>query len=658
MSNIKGTIVNVKDYLCDEIVNVKIVTGEETAFVLEKGRCYVIPDYQREIRWTSENLMDLMNDISHHSKFLGNIILAKKQGKRYAIIDGQQRTSILCMLVYYVFSHFSDELSESPKLCKTINESFAEYDAFQSCNYSINGLDNEKKRSIIDSDKYGQSDRFEMLWKTIEESGMLSDASKARDFIQNLYRCDLNIILSEDDSTDYSIEYFLDVNLKGIKLDTEDIFKGYLFHLDPTEESREIWVKLKQKAREFNEKCIGNSRAKTDCYPLMKMIEHYTYSYLYKNDKYKEVVFGEDFCLKERVKIDSKTYYVGEHILKVINNNMLVKNLLRGLIDFLGIAIDIVNSGAPSNDFKRLFKDTNGNRIIDDNDISVFHTFMKMILFDRKMIISKALIIKYSVETLQKAGTASKDLYKQLYAIQMYITLFSLFENKKGLEAIEEILKSEDWCNKIFRAICDYCDPNTIESRRRNAEFKYSTNTDNEEQRYRCLSLAAVYNYFELTDNKVRVKAGKTESLRAFLCDKSQFSTEHFIINDSGKVNVEVADKDEYYEYEYEADTKKYATSLFNFIFIPRAINNNLKNKSVRNKISQINDDDVSCEYSRTIIEILKSESALFIMPILSSKEDEENKVIMDKYYSYDFKQQYSAFSAKILSKIADRFTT
>ena len=87
MSNIKGTIVNVKDFLALDAVNIRITGASESIFTLEEGRSYVIPDFQREIRWTPENLIELMNDIFHQSKFLGNIILTRSESKRYAIID-------------------------------------------------------------------------------------------------------------------------------------------------------------------------------------------------------------------------------------------------------------------------------------------------------------------------------------------------------------------------------------------------------------------------------------------------------------------------------------------------------------------------------------------------------------------------------------------
>ena len=81
----------------------------------------------------------------------------------------------------------------------------------------MDGLSAEDAHNIQTGDQYRQSDRYRLLWDTINKSGIISDASKARSFITNLYRCQFNIILSEEDSTNYSIEYFLDVNLKGIK---------------------------------------------------------------------------------------------------------------------------------------------------------------------------------------------------------------------------------------------------------------------------------------------------------------------------------------------------------------------------------------------------------------------------------------------------------
>ena len=654
MSNIKGTIVNVKDFLSQEAVTIKISGTDEKVFELEKGRTYVIPDFQREIRWQPENLIELMNDISRRDKFLGNLILTRNENKKYSIIDGQQRTSLLLMLIQFTMAKYGDELTAPPELCTIENESFPEYGTFQKNNYSFSEMEPSLAEEVKASDQYKQAERFQLLWKTIEDSEIIADSSSARDFLTNLYRCEFNIILSEEDSTNYSIEYFLDVNLKGIKLDAEDIFKGYLFHLDSSDASRQLWVEMKRKSLEFNELC-RTTHSKSDCYPLMKMIEHFLYCYIYDNDKYTDVVFGEDFCLKQKVLIDRTMHYAGEHILKVINNNKFIREMLEKIIKFLTIAIDIVSNSGPGAKFKSLFVVDDPEEKIDDVDISNFFTFMQMVLKDRKVVVSKAVVIKYTLNTLMNSSDNRKESYKKLYAVQMFATLFSLFESKKGIEPVEKILKSANWDEEIRTAIATYCNKDTIEERKRSAEFKYGTNPDNEQQRYHSIALAAVYNFFVFQKDKLGVKKGEATNLNVFLTNTEMFSVEHFIVNNSFKCKVKYADSEDYYEYEYPADVKKYVASIFNFIFIPRTINENLGNKPIVDKLAEVSVDSTTCEYSRVVIEA--AQKSFKPLPVIKKAADEENKRALDKYFAYDFKQQYAAFVSIILKNIAKKFS-
>ena len=61
--------------------------------------------------------------------------------------------------------------------------------------------------------------------------------------------------MSDDEDMKISTEYYIDVNLKGIKLDTEDIFKGYLFSQILLKKSEIVWVELKESWMKFNERC-------------------------------------------------------------------------------------------------------------------------------------------------------------------------------------------------------------------------------------------------------------------------------------------------------------------------------------------------------------------------------------------------------------------
>jgi uncharacterized protein with ParB-like and HNH nuclease domain len=66
-----------------------------------------IPDYQRPYKWTEKNLNALVNDIQEHKDKsayrLGTIVLHRNpndQNKNIDIVDGQQRTLTLMLLVW------------------------------------------------------------------------------------------------------------------------------------------------------------------------------------------------------------------------------------------------------------------------------------------------------------------------------------------------------------------------------------------------------------------------------------------------------------------------------------------------------------------------------------------------------------------------------
>lgn len=656
MSNIKGTIVNIKDFLSNKSVEITIQNSDSdhVVFKLDAERSYCIPDFQREIRWSVENLYELMSDIYSCDKFLGNVILTRHKNNKYYIIDGQQRISMLFMLVHFIKRKYYEDLSVDDALCQLINDSFSGYTEFTEQDYALNGIDKEKDNQIEKSDKLGQIDKFNGLWKSIFENDILSDSTKAGKFLKNLERCEINVILSEQDSTNYSIEYFLDVNLKGVRLDDEDIFKGYLFYLDDTKEIRDLWVDLKQKARYFNKICSKKSKSKNDCYPLMKLIEHFFYCNLYSFDKYKDIQFAEDFRIKEKVQIGTTWHYPGEHILKVINSVGYMRESLKTIIKFLDVANNVVSNESPNDFFKGLFETSTGIKILDDDEIKIFFQYFRQVLFDRTMMVSKAILMKYILSIVFDSSNENKNDYKKLYMVFMFSSLFSIFENKKGIEPISKILKSENWDDEIIKSLSDYLNPATIRTRKRGAEFRFATNPDDEEKRYHSIMLAAVYNFFHFDGTEVKIRKKKTKALRNFLVNTEEYSVEHFIINQSKKCTVKLDDEEKLYEYVYSTETKKYSSSIFNYIYIPQELNSSLENCIVQDKLSMLSDKDISCEYSKMIVQNVKK----CFLPIgLKSAEDAKQKRYMDRYFSFDFREQYGDFVELTLGKIAERFS-
>ena len=125
------------------------------------------------------------------------------------------------------------------------------------------------------------------LFSSIKDSEILSTQRKARQFVENLLECSLNVVVSEEGHSRMTSGYYIDVNLKGIKLDVEDIFKGYLFSSNSTKEIKQAWINLKQSWILFNISCTGN-KTKT-VYPLMKILNHYIYCQLLSKSEFKDV---------------------------------------------------------------------------------------------------------------------------------------------------------------------------------------------------------------------------------------------------------------------------------------------------------------------------------------------------------------------------------
>lgn len=69
---------------------------------LDENRVYLILGYQSEIRWSSENVQILIDDLGKGGKFLGTITLSTFENGKYEVIDGQQRITVITLLISYL----------------------------------------------------------------------------------------------------------------------------------------------------------------------------------------------------------------------------------------------------------------------------------------------------------------------------------------------------------------------------------------------------------------------------------------------------------------------------------------------------------------------------------------------------------------------------
>lgn len=86
MPDLLGIIVPLRKFLSNSVENITLTNSHENILVLEKGRRYVIPDFQREIRWDQDNVEILLDDLESGSKYLGNIILTQQEENIFLLL--------------------------------------------------------------------------------------------------------------------------------------------------------------------------------------------------------------------------------------------------------------------------------------------------------------------------------------------------------------------------------------------------------------------------------------------------------------------------------------------------------------------------------------------------------------------------------------------
>lgn len=440
-----------------------------------------------------------MNDISRGSKFLGNIILSSSGEKDFEIIDGQQRLVSLNMLITYIKSHYSKQITDVDELVTINLNCFDKFSIFRAADYTLRNVEESIREDVKVSDKLGQIKILSELYSSISAEKILDTVAKAESFLENLERCTLNVIVSDDEDIKISTEYYIDVNLKCIKLDTEDIFKGYLFSQDSSKEIRDCWVELKESWINFNERC--NCKPERSVYSLTKILEHYIYCHVLSKPEYKDVSINEKFTLDSPCEVNGTKYYLGDHVIKVIRNNTYMKEVLVGSKKYINCLTEIIaaDGGAPG-----CIRDLLKN--IENNEVKIICNFIKKAILDKTLIVPKILILKYYLSICD--GKAGKATCKNLYAVYFYNVLFMLFGDKKSdAENIKKIARSTEYYPEVVKAIKNFFDDGNISESRQIAIAKWNSNYENEALQYKCKSLATIYNYFRISYDSVEISS-------------------------------------------------------------------------------------------------------------------------------------------------------
>ena len=228
------------------------------------GAKFAIDYYQREYRWETKQVVELIEDLSekfldsynpgdepsavedYGNYFLGSIIISNKDGKKF-IIDGQQRITSLTLLLIYLYRQLEDDIQKGQiaDLIFSVRHRQRSFNLeVQERTDCMNALftggsfnrDIQREESIINI-----LDRFQDIEDVFPDDLSGEVLPQFSDWlIENVYLVE---ITAYSDADAYTI--FETMNDRGMSLTSTEMLKGYLLanitEPDRRGEASELW---------------------------------------------------------------------------------------------------------------------------------------------------------------------------------------------------------------------------------------------------------------------------------------------------------------------------------------------------------------------------------------------------------------------------------
>ncbi|WQW36373.1 DUF262 domain-containing HNH endonuclease family protein [Helicobacter pylori] len=210
---------------------------------LESG--YSIPNYQRDYAWKEKNFKDLWEDleeaIEYNKKgqghFIGTMVVAKNEDnkKLYDIIDGQQRTTTIFMLLHVLANKQNEkDKQETRKYLYQKGELKLEV-APQNQSFFKTLLEAAEKGNIShcekDADTEGKQNLFEVLTAILDKVSKLSK-EEVNERLETLLK--MVLMRLEEPDPGRAIRTFQSVNDRGVPLLLLDKLKSLLIYYSNT----------------------------------------------------------------------------------------------------------------------------------------------------------------------------------------------------------------------------------------------------------------------------------------------------------------------------------------------------------------------------------------------------------------------------------------
>lgn len=267
------------------VIQVKTNGESKSIRQLLDSQKYYIDYYQREYKWSDENIIELITDLenaflvnfkeederidvkNYNHYFLGSIIINIKDKDKKFIVDGQQRLTTITLLLIYLNKMQGD-------LNRTKEDEIPLENLIYSLSYgrrSFN-LDIEERKEIMDaifndkfidvSDKQESiqniKQRYETIIENFPESLKFQNSKYILPYFIDWFNESVDLVEISTYSEDNAYTIFETMNDRGLNLSPADMLKGYILTNIKDEEKRNkansIWKKRINKLIEYDKK--------------------------------------------------------------------------------------------------------------------------------------------------------------------------------------------------------------------------------------------------------------------------------------------------------------------------------------------------------------------------------------------------------------------
>lgn len=647
MDDIKSLTITIEEFLKKENLLYKVKTNEEDeqSIIFDAGRKYSIPAYQREIRWPKKNVQNLITDLKSSKKFLGTVVLSTTDKKSFDIIDGQQRITVIVLLLEYICNI---KLIGRFERCDFFNATYPDLDKMISINFDISNdsLTATEKETLEKNDVLEQTPRYKKeIWGAIVSTLKKYEPEELSTLKDNILASKVNIILNyeragSETSKKQSIFQYLDINDKSVPLDKIDILKAYLFK-DDFKMWSENWIKIQN--------VIGELRFKNVEYDVQNIF--YQYFLCCANEKLNWTLTGinTSYATKNGNKSKPK-YFKGKHITEVIKDYDFYKKMSDRLYRYLVFLRDIENLQGYSSEWDQYFILANGKLVSDVTRKCVFRMYKSILSFNEQ--VPKMLLMKYFLYVLSN-DKATSSAYETIYNIYYSSVMFVSLKDKKNSDEFAKIVLAKDWEKELDIKTRYYSTRvEEIWYRKKVSRRGYTVETAGQELPRH---IFAIKYYWKQVGGKFKPSSPK--DLVNYLGNTLKNTMEHFLLNKSGSIEYTYGPSNQKGEYKYP---KKLFNDLvqcpINYLVLDEKVNTELGNMPLGKKKEYISNlkekeiwgNELVKDYYLCAIDVFFKSEHPFPSDFSTITTEEEVNAMYDEYFENYFISDVNRYEEKV----------